>query len=90
MAHAVIERGDDAQVEGWVQACAGHPDGERHQRELHLREVDGRGCRIWLCRERAGAGKAQLGHYQRLLRGWEVDGEPETGKKSTRWGPAVI
>ena len=71
---ALIERGDEGQVEEWVTSTAAS---------------DGYDTRIWLCREKAGAGKAQLGRFQRLLKGYEVDGEPETGKKAVRLGPLV-
>lgn len=52
-------------------------------------KADGPDCRIWLCRERAGAGKAQLGHYARLLRGYVVDGDIESGEKELRLGPVA-
>ena len=50
-------------------------------------KIDGPDVRIWFCRERAGAGKSQLQHYVRLLQGYQVDGEPETGAKDVRLQP---
>lgn len=53
--------------------------------EIHC--IDGKDVKIWFCRERAGAGKAQLKYYVRVLAGWTVDGDIETGEKPVRLGP---
>lgn len=43
--------------------------------------------RTWICREGAGAGKAQLQHYVKMLAGFEVDGDRESGDKTIRLAP---
>lgn len=43
--------------------------------------------RQWLCREKAGAGKAQLHRFVRLLAGHDADGDSESGPKATRLAP---
>lgn len=45
--------------------------------------------RVRICRERAGAGKAQLEHYVRLLQGFDVVGDVESGEKEVRLRPLV-
>lgn len=64
-------------------------DGDVELLVKRVAQEDGPDVRIWICRERAGAGKSQLGHYVRLLRGYQVDGAPESGLKELRLGPAA-
>ena len=69
-------------------AMIGRWDGGTVERIVHeTAKIDGRDVRIWFCRERAGAGKSQLQSYVRLLQGYAVDGEPETGAKDVRLQP---
>lgn len=42
---------------------------------------------IGIEQERAGAGKALVAHYKRLLRGWTVEGEKPDGSKEDRAAP---
>lgn len=70
--HLVLGRWDDGDVERHVLATA---------------DADGTDVPIWFLRERAGAGKAQLQRYVRLLQGFDVGGEPESGDKEVRQGP---
>ena len=58
--------------------------------EQLLEEVakeDGREVPIWICAERAGAGKRDMARWVRLLAGHDVQGEPETGDKGVRLQP---
>lgn len=51
--------------------------------------ADGREVPIWICAERAGAGKRDMARWTRLLVGYEVNGEPETGDKGVRLLPLI-
>lgn len=81
----VYGRWDHGDVEDRVLKTAGarprKPDDEIQGPQ------DGPDVPIWFCRERAGAGKSILAHYVRLLKGYTVDGDVETGEKGPRLGP---
>lgn len=80
----VYGRWDSGDVEDRVLKTAGaRPRGSDDE----ARPPDGPDVPIWICRERGGAGKSQVDHYRRLLKGWVVDGEVETGEKVVRLGP---
>ncbi len=83
--HLVYGRWDSGDVEDQVLKTAGaraKTDDDEDQQP-----PDGPDVPIWFCRERGGAGKSQVEHYARLLKGYTVDGEVETGEKVTRLGP---
>lgn len=85
--HLVYGRWDAGDVEDHVLKTAGaRPCLEEDDPQLP-EEPDGPDVPIWFCRERAGAGKSVLSHYVRLLKGYTVDGDVESGEKAARLGP---
>jgi predicted phage terminase large subunit-like protein len=87
--HAVIGRWGAADVEEIVQATAGvMRDGELVTHKAADR-VDGRSVPVRFCKERAGAGKTVADRFLRLLAGWDVEADFESGKKSIRLRPFV-
>lgn len=46
--------------------------------------MDGRSIPVRIEQERAGAGKAEIGAYKRLMRGWDIDGVKPEGTKEQR------
>lgn len=81
----VYGRWDHGDVEDRVLKTAGARS--RSESDEIQGPQDGPEVPIWFCRERAGAGKSILAHYVRLLKGYEVDGDVETGEKGPRLGP---
>lgn len=61
--------------------------GEVEQVVMRTAKTDGKGVRIWINQERAGAGKHQLSTFVRLLSGYTVDGGTESGDKTMRLSP---
>lgn len=54
---------------------------------LATAELDGKACHISFAQDPGQAGKAQVEAYVRMLAGWVVRAEPETGDKTTRQAP---
>jgi predicted phage terminase large subunit-like protein len=54
---------------------------------LATARADGKGVRIRIEQEKAGAGKAQIADYKRMLMGWDVKGVRPEGSKEQRAGP---
>jgi predicted phage terminase large subunit-like protein len=89
---AKIGRWSVSEVEQIVCATAGASDpSDRTKRAMHpdVLAADGRDVPIRLCREWAGAGKAVGDRYERLLVGWDVKADVESGKKEVRMRPFV-
>lgn len=54
---------------------------------LATAKADGKGVRIRIEQEKAGAGKAQIAEYKRMLMGWDVKGVKPDGTKEQRAAP---
>lgn len=86
--HLVYGRWDAGDVEDHVLKTAGARELDKDGDDPQLPSIpDGPEVPLWFCKERGGAGKSQVAYYARLLKGYEVDGDVETGEKVTRLGP---
>ncbi len=80
-----LTKGADLFVEDVVRFRAG--PGETAARMRATAEADGRRCRIRLPQDPGAAGKIAAEALIRMLDGFTVDAEPETGDKTVRAGP---
>lgn len=91
--NAIIGRWGAAEVETVVCAASGATDpnerGRRAQHHAVVGLLPGRSVPVRICREHAGAGKAVGARFVRLLAGWDVKAEIESGRKDVRMQPFV-